>query len=397
MKTFSDIYERVKSADKKPQKYKDEKGRERVRMVSTDDDIVKESHFKVGQKVKCKASGMTGEVIKVDPEEKGKYYTVRQDSGKVMKYAPDELTAVMKEEFAYRDMSDTGGDEEVQMAVRQLHFIEYAAQEIMEYVEMRGDLDEWFQNKLANAHMKMQGLHSYIEGDKRAMGMDMQESLKKDIASLSSKYPEGSDVTYKGKRAKVLSVGKDHVVVAIGNKTHTAKPSELQKESVMGNNKAASRLAKRAAEKDAAGKSRRLKPAPLKLSPKAQQAMDRVKARNKAAEKGNYKESVEGTRILSEPATSKAQQQAAGAALAAKRGDVDPSSLKGASKQMYDSMSKKELEDFASTKHKGLPTRKEENELGVLIPMEYDENNNLIPKQEGSALWDVRKRFNSED
>lgn len=53
-----------------------------------------ESHFKLGDKVKCTASGMKGKVIKVDPEEKGKYYTVRQDSGKIVKYAPDELKKV---------------------------------------------------------------------------------------------------------------------------------------------------------------------------------------------------------------------------------------------------------------------------------------------------------------
>lgn len=55
------------------------------------------------------------------------------------------------------------------------------------------------------------------------------------------------------------------------------------------------------------------------------------------------------------PAKSKAQQKAAGAALAAKRGDAKRSDLKGASKQMYDSMSEKQLDDFASTKRKGKP------------------------------------------
>jgi hypothetical protein len=39
------------------------------------------------------------------------------------------------------------------------------------------------------------------------------------------------------------------------------------------------------------------------------------------------------------PAQSKAQQRAAGAALAAKRGDVKKSSLKGASREMEKSMS----------------------------------------------------------
>ena len=55
------------------------------------------------------------------------------------------------------------------------------------------------------------------------------------------------------------------------------------------------------------------------------------------------------------PAKSKAQQKAAGAALAAKRGEAKKSSLKGASKSMYESMSEKELDELASTKRKGKP------------------------------------------
>lgn len=55
------------------------------------------------------------------------------------------------------------------------------------------------------------------------------------------------------------------------------------------------------------------------------------------------------------PAKSKAQQRAAGAALSAKRGDTAKSKLKGASKGMYESMSEKQLEEFAETKHKGKP------------------------------------------
>ena len=55
------------------------------------------------------------------------------------------------------------------------------------------------------------------------------------------------------------------------------------------------------------------------------------------------------------PATSKAQQKAAGAALSAKRGDTKKSELKGASREMYESMSEKQLDEFASTKRKGKP------------------------------------------
>jgi hypothetical protein len=55
------------------------------------------------------------------------------------------------------------------------------------------------------------------------------------------------------------------------------------------------------------------------------------------------------------PAKSKSQQKAAGAALSAKRGDQKVSDLKGASKEMYDSMSERQLDELASTKRKGKP------------------------------------------
>ena len=54
------------------------------------------------------------------------------------------------------------------------------------------------------------------------------------------------------------------------------------------------------------------------------------------------------------PAKSAAQQKAAGAALAAKRGETSKSKLKGASKSMM-SMSEKQLEEFAHTQRKGKP------------------------------------------
>ena len=55
-------------------------------------------------------------------------------------------------------------------------------------------------------------------------------------------------------------------------------------------------------------------------------------------------------------AESKKQQMAAGAALAAKRGEMPKSRLRGASKEMAESMSEEELRDMASTKRKDLPT-----------------------------------------
>jgi hypothetical protein len=55
------------------------------------------------------------------------------------------------------------------------------------------------------------------------------------------------------------------------------------------------------------------------------------------------------------PAKSAAQQKAAGAALSAKRGETPKSKLRGASEQMEQSMSERQLEDFAHTKRRGKP------------------------------------------
>ena len=70
------------------------------------------------------------------------------------------------------------------------------------------------------------------------------------------------------------------------------------------------------------------------------------------AKKSQYQ--TRGEEAIAEKAVSRSQQQAAGAALAAKRGE---GKAVGASKEMM-KMSTKELEKFAGTKHKGLPDKK---------------------------------------
>jgi len=64
------------------------------------------------------------------------------------------------------------------------------------------------------------------------------------------------------------------------------------------------------------------------------------------------------------PAKSKKQQKAAGMALAAKRGEISPNKLKGSAKQMYKSMTQKQLKEYAETKRKGLPTRVKKKKKG---------------------------------
>jgi hypothetical protein len=66
------------------------------RLTKEDVELV-ESHFSLGDTVKCKESGMTGKVVKLDKEhgdETEKYYTVERSDGKTVKYAPSELSLV---------------------------------------------------------------------------------------------------------------------------------------------------------------------------------------------------------------------------------------------------------------------------------------------------------------
>ena len=57
--------------------------------------------------------------------------------------------------------------EEVPMMMSQLEFICYAAEEIMDYLDMGIDPEEWYQNKLANAYQTMMSLYSYARGEMR--------------------------------------------------------------------------------------------------------------------------------------------------------------------------------------------------------------------------------------
>jgi hypothetical protein len=77
--------------------------------------------------------------------------------------------------------------EKVEMAQTQLHFICYAANEILEFVKMGGEVEEWYQNKLSKVHSDMESLHSYIEGEKRRTGM-----VKEEEEQIDEKAPPGA-------------------------------------------------------------------------------------------------------------------------------------------------------------------------------------------------------------
>jgi len=111
------------------------------------------------------------------------------------------------------EQSDTS--EKNEMAQTQLHFIKYAAEEILEYIEMGGEIEEWYQNKLSKVQSEVESLHSYIEGEKRRTGMVKEDSEQLDELSKDTLN------SYMGKAAKdnLTSLMKPGMIA----KKHAAK------------------------------------------------------------------------------------------------------------------------------------------------------------------------------
>lgn len=139
------------------------------------------------------------------------------------------LKDLMEKRAAKEQTDEPASQDEAGMAMDQAKFIGYVSKEIMDYLQGNNEFPEWMQNKLTGFHEKAKDMHAVMAGKYESV----DESLRKDIAAMSAKFPEGSKVRMKhdGKVAKVISVGKDFVKVAVGNKTMDHKPSELELDS----------------------------------------------------------------------------------------------------------------------------------------------------------------------
>jgi hypothetical protein len=116
--------------------------------------------------------------------------------------------------------------EKVEMAQGQLHFICYAAEEILEFIKKGGDVEEWYQNKLSKVHSDMESLHSYVEGEMRRTGMkeekshEVKEALdpvgKEDEDINNDGKTNNTDVYLSKKRAAVGKAIKDRLAKKLG-------------------------------------------------------------------------------------------------------------------------------------------------------------------------------------
>jgi hypothetical protein len=72
--------------------------------------------------------------------------------------------------------------EKVEMIQSQLHFIHYACEEILDYIDDGGEVEEWYQVKVAKSFSEFESLHSFIEGEKRRTGMVKEAMLQPDYS-----------------------------------------------------------------------------------------------------------------------------------------------------------------------------------------------------------------------
>jgi hypothetical protein len=166
-----------------------------------------ESHFKVGDKVKCKTSGMKGEVVKLDKEDGGEdeaYYTVKREDGTMKKMAPNELTKINEEVEEILEYESKGG--------KYVHKGTYGTEKGVEHgstnwdyeEKMANSIDPQFKQDKKMMKQKYGARQNYVRSKK--VGGKMYESFSemvsayqeqglKFVASLVKEEPDNEEFT----------------------------------------------------------------------------------------------------------------------------------------------------------------------------------------------------------
>ena len=99
---------------------------------------------------------------------------------------------------AYED-DEPASPDEASMAMRQLGFIEYAAEEVMDHIKSGKEFPEWMQNKLSKLHGQMESLHSAL-GEHGEDDEEMKEAVSNNMRLISK--IKNSGVVKTGSMAK---------------------------------------------------------------------------------------------------------------------------------------------------------------------------------------------------
>lgn len=82
-----------------------------------------------------------------------------------------------------KEDNEPASPDEGSMALKQLEFIEYAAEKMSDYIKSGKAFPEWFQNKLAKAHGEIEGLYSY-------MGKSDDKEVEEGVIKTADRKPE---------------------------------------------------------------------------------------------------------------------------------------------------------------------------------------------------------------
>ena len=122
--------------------------------------------------------------------------------------------------------------EKTEMAETQLHFIHYAAEEILDYIDDGGEVEEWYQNKLSKVHSDMESLHSYIEGESRRTGMKEEVSKTAEAPKMVRDRKTGEMYDPKKKFKELMDKPETKAVMNRLAKEEVEQIDELSKKTL---------------------------------------------------------------------------------------------------------------------------------------------------------------------
>jgi hypothetical protein len=119
-------------------------------------------------------------------------------------------------QFAEEEIKENDTSEKEEMVQAQLHFIKYACEEILDYIDKGGEVEEWYQVKIAKSFSEFESLHSFMEGEARRLGLKEEseqidelapETLASYVLKTTSKDPKRAEPRKKamGKLAKIMA------------------------------------------------------------------------------------------------------------------------------------------------------------------------------------------------
>jgi hypothetical protein len=168
---------------------------------------IREARESLEEKAKSEAQQMAAAValaVKRGEKPKSALQGASKEMYKMSERDLEDFAKTKHKGIPYKVEESALEESEVSMMVRKLHFIAYAAEEIMDFLEMVDDPEEWFQNKLVQAFTMMQGLHSYIEGEKRMM-QSMDYDTWGEAALGESRLNEAADMAAIGRKLQKMA------------------------------------------------------------------------------------------------------------------------------------------------------------------------------------------------